>query len=172
MRVVIAGWSLERCEEAARAVRLAVPGARVVPLLLDLSTADGVGVFLEAFEACADTGSIESLQQRPPVSVSWRLPCVASTTYGGGSVPSRALRLARHHLLPCTAPPICQFSRTPCLPLPQNRARAEKWRLRLLVNNAGQFNVRGEVTEDGLERTFATNHVVRHSHTSTSNPPR
>lgn len=51
MRVVIAGWSLERCEEAACAVRSAVPGARVVPLLLDLSTADGVGQFLESFQA-------------------------------------------------------------------------------------------------------------------------
>lgn len=44
---------------------------------------------------------------------------------------------------------------------PQERARRENWRLTLLVNNAAQFSVRGEVTEEGLERTFAATHVVR-----------
>lgn len=44
---------------------------------------------------------------------------------------------------------------------PQQKVLAEKWRLRLLVNNAGQFNVEGEETDEGLERTFASNHIVR-----------
>lgn len=51
VRVVVAGWSLERCEEAANSIRAAVPGSRVVPMELDLSTADGVGQFLEAVQA-------------------------------------------------------------------------------------------------------------------------
>ena len=33
-------------------------------------------------------------------------------------------------------------------------------RLHILVNNAGGGNVRREVTEDGIERTFAVNHLA------------
>ena len=47
----------------------------------------------------------------------------------------------------------------------QVRALAEQYRsrfgaLHVLVNNAGALNLRREVTVDGYERTFATNHLA------------
>ena len=54
---------------------------------------------------------------------------------------------------------LCDFSRQSSIRRLADQIRAECSRIDVLINNAGGVNKRRTITEDGIERTFATNHL-------------
>jgi NAD(P)-dependent dehydrogenase (short-subunit alcohol dehydrogenase family) len=107
-----------------------------------LVTGASAGIGLEASAKLAEIGAELLLVARDRARGERAAAAVASRS------PSKAVSLM-----------LCDFASQAQIRALAARVMTTHPRLHVLVNNAGSVNARREVTEDGLERTFAVNHL-------------